>query len=156
MFTEIRRKDKIMEDEAISCLLEDGEYGYLSMVGVNGFGYGIPVSYAKEEDRIYFHCAPEGYKLECLRGNPAVSFCVVGKTQVIPDKFTTAYESAIAFGKIQLDLPEEECVYALRLLVKKYAAEFEEIGDKYIEKSLSRTTILRLDIQYITGKCKRI
>ncbi len=49
-------------------------------------------------DVIYFHCAPEGHKLENLSGNNKVSFCVVGKTQVLPDKFATNYESVIVFG----------------------------------------------------------
>ena len=105
---------------------------------------------------IYFHCAPEGYKLECLRENPKVSFTVVGATQIVPGKFTTGYESTIAFGEMHLDLPEEERRYALRLLVNKYSSAFKEIGEKYIEKSFYRTNILRLDISHISGKCKRL
>ena len=59
MFTEIRRKDRLMSEEQISHLLEQGEYGFLSMYGVNGYGYGIPISFVKEEDHLYFHCATE-------------------------------------------------------------------------------------------------
>ena len=96
------------------------------------------------------------YKLECLRENPKVSFTVVGATQIVPGKFTTGYESTIAFGEMHLDLPEEERRYALRLLVNKYSSAFKEIGEKYIEKSFYRTNILRLDISHISGKCKRL
>ena len=71
-------------------------------------------------------------------------------------KFTTGYESTIAFGEMHLDLPEEERRYALRLLVNKYSSAFKEIGEKYIEKSFYRTNILRLDISHISGKCKRL
>ena len=71
----------------------------LAMSGINGYGYGIPINYVKEGDSIYFHCAPEGYKLECLRENPKVSFTVVGATQIVPGKFTTGYESTIAFER---------------------------------------------------------
>lgn len=157
MFTEIRRKDRILENEPAVRLLEGGEYGFLAMAGVNGFGYGIPVSYVLDNDgHIYFHCAQEGYKLECLKLNPKVSFCVVGETRVIPQQFSTAYESAIAFGTIRMDLPEEERLLALRLLTKKYSPDFEELGEKYIAKSFHRTNILRLDIEHISGKCKRI
>lgn len=45
MFTEIRRKDRILENELVYRLLESGEYGFLAMEGVNGYGYGIPISY---------------------------------------------------------------------------------------------------------------
>ena len=156
MNREIRRKDRMMESDVAIRLLEKGEYGFLSMVGTDGYGYGIPVSFVKEQNCIYFHCAPEGYKLECLRENPAVSFCVVGTTKVIPDQFTTAYESAIAFGRIRMDLSEEECLHALRLLIDKYASDCKEIGEKYINGSFHRTNILRLDIEHVSGKCKRI
>ncbi|RHO69218.1 pyridoxamine 5'-phosphate oxidase family protein [Parabacteroides sp. AF48-14] len=156
MFREIRRKDRVLDEEGIVELLETGEYGFLSMVGTDGFGYGIPISFVKEGESIYFHCAPEGYKLECLRENPKVSFCVVGETRVIPNQFTTAYESALVFGTMQLELSEEECRHALRLLAKKYCSGFEAIGEKYIDKSFHRTNVLRLDIEHISGKCKRI
>lgn len=156
MFREIRRKDRVWEEAGTVELLEMGEYGFLSMVGTNGYGYGIPISFVKEGDRLYFHCAPEGYKLECLRENPAVSFCVVGETKVIPHQFSTAYESALAFGKIQMDLPEEERMHALRLLADKYCPEFKEVGEKYIKGSFHRTNLLRMDIEHISGKCKRI
>ena len=67
MFREIRRKDRILDNELAIRLLEEAEYGFLAMSGINGYGYGIPINYVKEGDSIYFHCAPEGYKLECLR-----------------------------------------------------------------------------------------
>ncbi len=156
LFKEVRRKDRLLEPERAIWLLETGEYGFLAMEGANGYGYGIPISFVKAGESIYFHCAPEGYKLECLRKNPRVSFTVVGETRVIPRQFTTAYESVIAFGEIHGNLPEEERREALRLLVGKYAPEFREIGEKYIEKSFARTNILRLDIRHISGKSKRI
>lgn len=81
MFTEIRRKDRILDNESAVRLLETGEYGFLAMSGANGFGYGIPISYVMDdESHIYYHCAPKGYKLECITQNPKVSFCVVGAT----------------------------------------------------------------------------
>ena len=83
MFREIRRKDRILDNELAIRLLEEAEYGFLAMSGINGYGYGIPINYVKEGDSIYFHCAPEGDKLECLRENPKVSFTVVGATRAL-------------------------------------------------------------------------
>lgn len=156
MFREIRRKDRVLENELAIRLLEEREYGFLAMSGINGYGYGIPIDFVKEGESLYFHCAPEGYKLECLRENPRVSFTVVGDTKVDSGKFTTGYESVIAFGIIHMDLPEEERRHALRLLINKYSPSFKEVGEKYIEKSFHRTNILRLDIGHISGKCNRI
>ena len=135
MNEKMRRKDRETTEERAYEILKNGEYGILSTIGEDGYPYGVPVNFAVEGNKIYFHCAPEGYKLECLRENPKVSFTVVGATQIVPGKFTTGYESTIAFGEIHLDLPEEERRYALRLLVNKYSSAFKEIGEKYIEKS---------------------
>ena len=156
MNEKMRRKDRETTEERAYEILKNGEYGILSTISEDGYPYGVPVNFAVEGNKIYFHCAPEGYKLECLRENPKVSFTVVGATQIVPGKFTTGYESTIAFGEMHLDLPEEERRYALRLLVNKYSSAFKEIGEKYIEKSFYRTNILRLDISHISGKCKRL
>lgn len=156
MEREIRRKDRVWENDEAIILLENGEYGFLSMVGTDGYGYGIPISFAKDGDSLYFHCAPEGYKLECLTANPKISFCVVGETRIISNQFTTAYQSVIAFGTAHLNLEVEERMHALRLLVDKYSADFKEIGEKYIAKSFYRTNIVRLDIEHLSGKSKKI
>ena len=120
-FPDIRRKDRLLDDHRAITLLGSGEYGFLSMCAVNGYGYGIPVNYALADSSIYFHCAPTGFKLENIRRNNRVSFCVVGHTQVLPRQFTTVYESVVAFGLMIGDLSEEERYRALRLLVEKYS-----------------------------------
>ena len=154
LFRDIRRKDRVLDNERAMQLLETGEYGFLSMYGKNGYGYGIPLNYAMENKSIYFHCAPEGFKLENIRQNNRVSFCVVGSTQVLPEQFSTAYESVLVFGRIVGGLSEKECYKALDLLVAKYCPDFTDISKKYISKSFHRTNILKLDIEHLSGKSK--
>ena len=136
------------------------------MQGMNG--YGIPLSYAMRDRSLYFHCAPSGFKLDSLDVCDRVSFCVVGRTEVMPARFTTAYESALAFGRIRRSLPEAERLEALRLLAAavrplawdkraaKYSPDYRETAEKYIAGSFGRTEVLRLDIEHVTGKGKRI
>lgn len=158
MFKEVRRQNRILDDEKrIQELLSDSEYGFLSLgTAENGYGYGIPISYAYDKDTnsLYFHCAPEGQKLDTLKLNNKVSFCVVGTTKPIAEQFTTLFESVIAFGKATILDSDEEKRKALRLLVKKYSPEFEEIGEKYMDKSWARTTTFKIDIEHITAKAK--
>ena len=45
VFREIRRRDRALDDEQAVRLLETGEYGFLAMCGVNGYGYGVPINY---------------------------------------------------------------------------------------------------------------
>jgi nitroimidazol reductase NimA-like FMN-containing flavoprotein (pyridoxamine 5'-phosphate oxidase superfamily) len=156
---EVRRQDRLLDAVGQERLLDEGEYGFLSMNTDVG-GYGVPISFVREKttgaDRIYFHCAMEGRKLVALEKDNRVGFCVVGPTQVIPGQFTIAYESVIVSGKIAMNLSADERRAALRLLVKKYCPEFIAKGEVYMEKSFHRTNILRLDIEHRTGKTKRM
>lgn len=77
MKNNIRRQDRRTSiDEAVD-LMKRGEFGILSMCSSEKEGYGIPINYVFDNSRIYFHCATEGAKLEYLRNNNKVSFCVV-------------------------------------------------------------------------------
>ena len=156
VFRQIRRKDRILDDEQAKYLLEAGEYGVLSMCGINGYGYGIPINYVLDEQHIYFHCAPDGFKLDSIQQNNRVSFCVVGRTQVLPSQFSTNYECAMVFGRIAFDLDDDEQYKALDLLVAKYSPDHVDVSKKYINKSFHRTHILRLDIDHLSGKAKSI
>lgn len=88
----VRRHDRLLDKEAAIELLRTGEYGVLSLSGVDG-AYGMLLSYAwNSADVIYFHCAPEGEKLAYINHNPNASFVVVGRTNVLSSKFTTEYK----------------------------------------------------------------
>lgn len=158
MFREVRRQNRILEDKSrISELLQSSEYGFLSLgITENGYAYGIPISYAYDEETnsLYFHCAPEGQKLDIIKQNDKVSFCVVGITKPIANQFTTLFESVIAFGKADIDLSDDEKRKALRLLVVKYSPGFEDLGEKYMEKSWSRTATFKIHIEHVTAKAK--
>lgn len=150
----IRRQDRILEADQALNLLINGEYGFLAICN-DGRGYGIPISYVYSDNKIYFHCAPEGEKLRCIEKNSSVCFCAVGSTMVQPAKFTTAYESVLVFGDIVIVENDDERMKALELIVDKYSPEYKEIGQKYAEGSFHRTSLLRLDIKRISGKSKK-
>ncbi|MBW2473602.1 MAG: pyridoxamine 5'-phosphate oxidase family protein [Deltaproteobacteria bacterium] len=149
----MRRKDKAMQDGAIIGLLQNGEYGVLSTVDGNEQPYGVPLNYVLMNNCIYFHCALEGHKLDNLAANRKVSFCVVGRTKVLPAEFSTEFESVIVFGRASL-IEGEERYQALNALIEKYSPEFVSEGSAYIEKFDSQTNLVRLEIQHMTGKAK--
>jgi uncharacterized protein len=150
----IRRKDRMLSDAESTEILRKGEYGVLSMCSANNEGYGIPLSYALVNQSIYFHSATEGSKLDFIRNNNKVSFCVVGRTKVLPSEFGTLYESAIAFGVIS-EVDGEEKGEALMELVKKYSGEYIQEGIENINKNYSRVQVIKLSIESITGKAKK-
>ena len=151
----IRRQDRLLSQEKAYDLLRKGEYGILSMVSEENTGYGIPINFVYDDaDRIYFHCAMEGKKLRCLEKNDRVSFCIIGKTSVISHQFTTAYESVMVSGTMDIHLSDTERRYGLSLLLDKYCPHDKEVGLKYIEKSFHRTNVIRLNISSFSGKSK--
>jgi hypothetical protein len=149
----MRRNDRAISIEEARSLLESAEYGVLSMTCPEGVPHGIPLNFALAGDSIYFHCAPEGRKVEILSANTRVSFCVVGSTQVLPEKFGTMYESAIATGSVE-ELSAEEKRQGLVLLVRKYSPDYVKEGLEYIGKLIAKTKVFRIRLESITGKAR--
>lgn len=159
MFKEMRRQDRRLDDSEAIRILEEGEYGILSINGVadsaaDSYAYGLPLSYVYSNGSIYFHCAVEGQKLESIRHNNKVSFCVVGKTTPLPQDFAVNYESTIAFGRAT-EIFEEEKQAALEALVAKYSPAFTKEGLEYIRKGSGATRLFKIEIAHMTGKARR-
>ncbi len=151
---EMRRQDRKLTDDEARKILSDGEYGIISLCTTDNRGYGVPVNYVFRNDSVYFHCATEGTKLSCLAANGAVSFCVVGKTKLLPESFGTLYESAIVSGRAS-ELFDAEKREALSWLIEKYSSDYLEEGAKYIDAMLSKARVFRISADSISGKGRR-
>lgn len=151
--TMVRRQDRLLSEERASELLREGEYGVLAIASAQG-GYGVPMNYAVDEKSIYLHCAPDGHKLRAIEHDARVTFCVVGRVEVVPHEFTTQFESVIATGVARVVEADEERRIALRLILQKYASEHLEEGLRAIERSIARTAIIAIDVDNFSGKTK--
>ncbi|MBU2601477.1 MAG: pyridoxamine 5'-phosphate oxidase family protein [Actinobacteria bacterium] len=151
---ETRRKDRVIGDQETWDLLRRAKFGVLSTVSAGGKPYGVPLNYCLGGDFIYFHCALEGRKVENLEHEKWVSFCVVGDTEVMPEKFGTKYESAIATGRVEEVFGESKQA-ALEGLVRKYSADFLDEGLGYIRTLGGKTRVFRIKIQHLSGKARR-
>ena len=150
----MRRIDRELSADDAKIILQNGSYGVLSTIGADGYPYGVPVNYAYDGEKIYFHCIKNlGHKQENIRFSDKVSFVVVTKDDVKPDKFTTGYESAVAFGTVQKN--DDKKQYALELLIDKYSADFKKEGIQQIAKSGKATDIFEITIQKLSGKANR-
>lgn len=154
MHHELRNKKRGMDESEARELLERGEYGVLSTCGPDGIPYGIPLSYCVMNSAVYFHCAVEGRKLENLAADTRVSFCVVGKTEVLPDLFATRYESVIISGATE-EVFLDEKQQALEGIIAKYSAPFRPEGLKYIAAAGKQTRVFKIGIDTISGKARR-
>ena len=153
MFREMRRADKLKSAEETEKILESCTNGVLSVIGDEGYPYGVPVSYVYEDQKIFFHCAAAGgHKIEAIRKEPKVSFTVVGADEIAAEKFTTVYKSVIAFGKARIVEDDAEKKAILDKIIAKYSKDFWDGGMKYIEAEWDNTLTVVIDIQHLTGK----
>jgi nitroimidazol reductase NimA-like FMN-containing flavoprotein (pyridoxamine 5'-phosphate oxidase superfamily) len=155
MYKEIRRKDRALDNASAFAVLKNSAYGVLSTADKDNQPYGIPVSYVVVDNSIFIHSATEGHKLENIMSNSKVSFCVVGKTRLLPDKFSTQYESAIVFGTAKMVDGENEKREALEAFLAKYSPDYLEDGEKYIDKLFDKVIVMQVSIDHITGKSRK-
>jgi nitroimidazol reductase NimA-like FMN-containing flavoprotein (pyridoxamine 5'-phosphate oxidase superfamily) len=151
MFKEMRRKDKVMTEQSCSDLLTSCEYGVLGTIDQNGYPYLTPLNYVYYNNKIYFHSATKGGKLDNIQANDKVSFCVVDDVLLLRAEFDTDYKSVIAFGR-SYEAEADEKKEVLKAIIAKYSKDFIEEGNKYIEKSYSTTRVFGINIEHITGK----
>ena len=147
----MRKSDREMTKEQSIELLQRGEYGVLSTIDSENNPYGVPLSYAYADNSLYIHGANEGTKLDNIINNDSVCFTVVGKTNILPEKFSTKYESVIVFGR-GIIVTGDDRVKGLREIIKKYSPEFIAQGEEYIERAKDKTTVIKIEITDLSGK----
>ncbi|WP_434509934.1 pyridoxamine 5'-phosphate oxidase family protein [Desulfitobacterium sp. AusDCA] len=154
MYREMRRKDKLLSEEEMLQVLNIAPYGVLSTIGEDGIPYGVPISFVYKDDKIYFHSAIEGHKLDNIKVNNHVSFCVVTDVETIPDKFTTKFRSVIIFGTVE-EVNEDRKKETFKLFLEKFSSGFMVSGMEYIKNAGKGARIFRVEIDHITAKGKK-
>ena len=151
MFREMRSKANMLTNEEVENILKTSPNGTLALYGENGYPYSVPVNFVYSDGKIYFHGAAAGYKLDCMKKDPHVSFSVIGKDDIAKENFTTLFSSVIAFGTIRVIDTMEEKIPVLEAMVGKYSAEFMESGKELISKGCG-SVAYELTIDHMTGK----
>ena len=153
MFREMRRKRQALSQEECAAVLRRGTSGVLALAGDGGYPYAVPISYVYDGEKLYFHSAREGHKLDAIRREPRASFCVVDQDQVVPEEYTTYFRSAIAFGTMRVLEDDGEKQSAAEKLAMKYApGDSPAHREGYIEKEWPALCMLEMTIDHLTGK----
>ena len=145
----MRRKDRERDAAFAWEAFDRAPYAVLSVRDGEG-GYGVPVSPARVGETVYFHCAREGKKLDCLAKWPQASLTAV--TDVGPDYFGCNYRSAILRGEVSLVEDESERIEALRAISRRYCPEDMADFVAYLAPRLRSTAVCRMDVRSVTGK----
>lgn len=145
----MRRKDRERDAAFAWEVFDRAAFAVLSMRDEEG-GYGVPVSAARIGETVYFHCAPEGKKLDCLARWPQA--CLTAVVDVEPDYFGCRYRSAILRGRVSRVEDEAEKGEALRAISRRYCSGDMPDFDRYLSPRLHSTAVCRMDVRSITGK----
>ena len=153
MFREMRRHKQLLSAEDSAAVLNRGTSGVLALLGDDGYPYAVPLSYAFDGEKLFFHSAKAGHKLEAIRRCPKASFCVIDQDQIVPEEYTTYFRSVIAFGTIRELEEDGEKRATIEKLARKYAPNDTLDGmNAAIERDWAPLCMLEMTIDHMTGK----
>ncbi|MCR5112316.1 MAG: pyridoxamine 5'-phosphate oxidase family protein [Acholeplasmatales bacterium] len=153
MFRKMRRfAQQTTTEEAINILLNE-KRGVLSLIGDEGYPYGVPMNYYydKESGNIYFHGAKEGHKIDSIKKNNKACFTVYTQGEKREGEWFYRPQSVICFGHINFINDIELTKKLLWPLGDKYFPS-KEYTKAEIEESLNHVQVLELVIDHMTGK----
>ena len=148
----MRRQEKEIRDEAeIQEILEKGLVCRLGLYDGH-YPYVVPMNYGYRDNRIYFHCAGSGRKIDILKKNDRVCIEVDVDSRVVqgqqPCRWTMKYRSVIGFGRARIIDDEREKKAGLDVIMAHYGGS----GGEYDEKPLRLTTVIEVILERMTGK----
>jgi nitroimidazol reductase NimA-like FMN-containing flavoprotein (pyridoxamine 5'-phosphate oxidase superfamily) len=153
-----RTERELKSKEDLKNILDDGKIIQIAFVNDNE-PYIVTLNYGyildKDKIKFYFHSAPEGRKINCIKSNPKVCFSIsISDPFVIGEKACNIgikYRSIVGYGKMKIIENEDERIFGLNLLMKQYTGKDNWIYDNEIMK---RTTVSCLEVDKISGKRK--
>jgi len=152
MFRGMRRKRQLLAEAETLAMLTSCTSGVLAVHGDDDYPYAVPLSFAHEAGKLYFHAATAGHKLDALERSDKASFCVIAADDIVPEKFTTHFRSAIAFGRARIVTDDEQKRHALMLLAEKYSPDYVDAAGAEIDGDWKKVCVIELAIEHLTGK----
>lgn len=148
----MRRKDKeIREQGELEEILRRGRVCVLGLVD-GGMPYTVPVSYGYSGGCLYIHSAREGRKLDMLRREGRVSFCVYIDEELVKGEnacnWGMKYRSVAGTGRAELVENRDEKEEALAILMRHFGGP----AGPYEAGKLDKVLVIRVRIEEMTGK----
>lgn len=147
-------KDKqITDNQKIEEIIKSGRLCHIAMANRNE-PYLVTVNYGYWDNTIYFHSAPKGKKIDWLRKNPRVCFMIYTDDELVEGEnpcrdWSMKYKSVIGSGRATLLKHPAEKIEGLNILMAQYT---KNGPFKFSEKNLRDTTVIKIEIEEISGK----
>lgn len=153
MFRPLRRKKNERTVDQAKALLRSARRGVLAVNGDEGYPYAIPINYwyDEEKQRIIFHSAKAGYKVDALNASDKVCFTVYGNESVRKEEWAPYVESVVVFGRCHAIEEEESAKAALVQFARKYYPS-EDLIVQAMERSWHGVRMYQIDIEHLSGK----
>ena len=153
IFRPIRRKKRETDIEAAKALLLSGRRGVLAVNGDNGYPYAVPINYIydKETEKIYFHGARAGHKIDALRACDKVCFTVYGNETIKDEDWAPFMQSVVVFGRCHLLEAGERATELLKKLAMKYYPNEQLVVDE-IARDGKAAQVFEIEIEHLSGK----
>ncbi len=153
MFRKMRRFRQQISDEECVKILKEQPRGVLSVIGDDGYPYGIPMDhwYCEDDGHLYFHCAKEGHKLDAIRANDKVSYCVFDQGYRKDGEWALNINSVVIFGRIHEVTDEDKKRQICTNLAKKFTDDNEYLQHELVH-AFPRVNCLELVPEHMTGK----
>lgn len=71
-------------------------------LGDEDYPYAVPISFVYLNNKIYFHSAKAGHKIDAIVKNPKVSFAVIDEDTIVSKEYTTYFRSVVVLVKQEL------------------------------------------------------
>ena len=139
MFRSMRRKARQLSAAESEQIIRDASSGVRAVYGDDGYPYAVSVSHVYTDGKIVFHCAREGHKIDSIRRNEKVSFCVIafGRARIVEDEAGLRRIAGLIGEKFSHDYPED-CL-----------KETDEVI------AHNRMYCVEIEVDHITGKCAK-
>ena len=153
MFREMRRKKNEISIDMAKQLLESSRRGVLAVNGDDGYPYAIPINYIYDEEaqKIYFHGAKAGHKVDALRACDKVCFTVYGNETVRTESWAPFMQSVVVFGRCHLMDAGSEATQRLKQFAMKYYPS-EQLVDEEIAHAGKAVQVFEIEIEHMSGK----
>ena len=150
-FREMRRGKQALSREECAAILREERRGTLALIGDGGWPYAVPLNYRYDEEtnRICFHCAKAGHKLDAIRACDRVCFSVHDAGEPAGD-WSYYVNSVTVFGRARIVEDAALKLEQTRRFGAKYIPTREELERELL--AIDRMELVEITVEHMTGK----
>jgi nitroimidazol reductase NimA-like FMN-containing flavoprotein (pyridoxamine 5'-phosphate oxidase superfamily) len=150
-----RRPEKTITDEGEILDIIDGQAFMTLAMCKDNEPYLVTVNYGFDPGQryFYFHCAPQGKKMDFLRANPIVWGQVLEDRGYLDGECNHAFSSVYFRGRVTFLETAEDKLRALDVMLDHLESDPAGVKQRQLkETSLAKTALAKVQVEEMTGK----